>query len=83
MITEMLYWLDIDVWQTYKYQLNDRRCISIHAAMTTSSNGNIFRVVGHLCREFTGNRGSIHWSKTVAQYVYSNVMECYKWNGAI
>ena len=24
--------------------------------MMTSSNGNIFRVTGHLCREFTGNR---------------------------
>ena len=28
----------------------------IHYHMMTSSNGNIFRVTGHLCREFTGPR---------------------------
>ena len=28
--------------------------------MTTSSNGNIFRVTGHLCREFTGHRWIPH-----------------------
>ena len=37
------------------------RCISVSPCnskenMMTSSNGHIFRVTGHLCREFTGNR---------------------------
>ena len=31
------------------------RTITKHNMMT-SSNGNIFRVTGHLCREFTGHR---------------------------
>ena len=30
--------------------------IYYHVIMTTSSNGNIFRVTGHLCGEFTGPR---------------------------
>ena len=30
--------------------------------MMTSSNGNIFRVTGHLCGEFTGHRWSPRWS---------------------
>ena len=28
--------------------------------MMTSSNGNIFRVTGHLCREFTGHRSPVN-----------------------
>ena len=32
------------------------RKILFHLHMMTSSNGNIFRVTGHLCREFTGKR---------------------------
>ena len=37
-----------------------RRCRGRHMAsrMTTSSNGNIFRVTSHLCGEFTGHRHS-------------------------
>ena len=31
--------------------------IMITIIMMTSSNGNIFRVTGHLCREFTGHKG--------------------------
>ena len=33
-------------------------CFQIHQGpiMMTSSNGNIFRVTGHLCRKFTGDR---------------------------
>ena len=38
-------------WQRRK--LPELLCM---AAMMTSSNGNIFRVTGHLCREFTGLR---------------------------
>ena len=29
-------------------------CLNAYITMMTSSNGNIFRVTGHLCREFTG-----------------------------
>ena len=31
-------------------------CITSCSSMMTSSNGNIFRVTGHLCGEFTGHR---------------------------
>ena len=31
-------------------------CMKKSMNMTASSNGNIFRVTGHLCREFTGHR---------------------------
>ena len=34
--------------------VNSTRCQDSH--MMTSSNGNIFRVTGHLCGEFTGHR---------------------------
>ena len=33
-----------------------RNHVNRHATMMTSSNGNIFRVTGHLCGEFTGHR---------------------------
>ena len=44
--------------------------------MMTSSNGNIFRVTGHLCGEFTGDRWNYirEWDdiyKAFAQYIYS------------
>ena len=39
-------------WNGYHWHHKIRRNIS----MMTSSNGNIFRVTGHLCREFTGGR---------------------------
>ena len=35
---------------------NDRRYNVAASLMMTSSNGNIFRVTGHLCEEFTGPR---------------------------
>ena len=38
-----------------------RRCVCI---MMASSNENIFRVTGHLCREFTG----IHWSPVISSH---------------
>ena len=34
----------------------NRHCVDFHFAMMTSSIGNIFRVTGHLCGEFTGLR---------------------------
>ena len=37
-------------------------CISLNVFMVTSSNGNIFRVTGPLCGEFTGHR-LIHRSR--------------------
>ena len=44
-------------WVFFKYsqQTTDTNS-SIHAIMMTSSNGNIFRVIGPLCGEFTGRR---------------------------
>ena len=33
-----------------------QRVINYLTTMMTSSNGNIFRVTGHLCGEFTGHR---------------------------
>ena len=36
--------------------------------MMTSSNGNIFRVTGHLCREFTGHKGQ--WRGSLIFFFY-------------
>ena len=41
-------------WQSLRTQRNDRQMGII--PMMTSSNGNIFRVTGYLCGEFTGSR---------------------------
>ena len=45
----------VDIWS--KLLFSDKNCIHIEHAcsifMMTSSNGNIFRVTGHLCGEFT------------------------------
>ena len=41
--------------QVVSYILNAKPCISL-SSMMTSSNGNIFRVTGHLWRVFTGCR---------------------------
>ena len=44
-------------WQLLtQRQIAPRRLLSWQFHMMTSSNGNIFRVTGHLCREFTGDR---------------------------
>ena len=40
-------------WQSQFIALDK---INTKASMMTSSNGNIFRVTGHLCGEFTGPR---------------------------
>ena len=55
----------ISLWATLTqlmhYELNaSQRKVSI-CNMMTSSNGNIFRVTGHLCGEFTGPQ---HWPVT-------------------
>ena len=44
----------------------------------TSSNGNIFRVTGHLCGEFTGRMGFVKWSishvvKVVIWLIFTNM----------
>ena len=49
------YFLDIIVAKKYIPSCSFWHCGTI-ASMMTSSNGNIFRVTGHLCREFTGLR---------------------------
>ena len=43
------------------------RCFTAHPIMMTSSNGNIFRVTGHLCREFTGHRWIPHTQRPVTR----------------
>ena len=40
---------------------------SVWALMMTSSNENIFRVTGHLCGEFTGDRGEIPAQRPVTR----------------
>ena len=42
--------------------------------MMTSSNGNIFRVIGHLCREFSGHRWIPHTQANDAE------LWCYLWS---
>ena len=44
--------------------------------MMTSSNGNIFRVTGHLCREFTGPRWIPHTKASDAQ------LWCFLWSAS-
>ena len=45
---------------THIFRFNDSGAVAIASVnlsnMMTSSNGNIFRVTGHLCGEFTGLR---------------------------
>ena len=43
-------------WQATVQQAMLSRHLSVRLDMMTSSNGNIFRVTGHLCGEFTGPR---------------------------
>ena len=65
------YWENICTLSYYHHQMgsmnyyplfrvrswnNGVRCMSFYILMMTSSNGNIFRVTGHLCWEFTGPR---------------------------
>ena len=56
---------DIDHWNTsanWKFKITATHCWGLWAkrSMMTSSNGNIFRVTGHLCGEFTGPRWIPH-----------------------
>ena len=52
MLTPQTYWLlPLRPWRTIPGNI----LLTQHHKMT-SSNGNIFRVTGHLCREFTGHR---------------------------
>ena len=47
--------------------------------MMTSSNGNIFRVTGHLCGEFTGLRKMwllLHWCVFLTQWVIASACFC-------
>ena len=41
---------------THQYFANSQETLTLVFTMMTSSNGNIFRVTGHLCGEFTGPR---------------------------
>ena len=47
------YSKELQLWLSDVLNINDR---SSRPIMMTSSNGNIFRVTGHLCGEFTGHR---------------------------
>ena len=52
-----LPWLDKRI-QTHHFCMDTLPCVD--SSMITSSNGNIFRVTGHLCAEFTGPRWIPH-----------------------
>ena len=45
----------IAIWYCY-FSCVNRSPLNVHGNMMTSSNGNIFRVTGPLCGEFTGHR---------------------------
>ena len=49
-----------DIWvSVFAYQTKQKErygTSSVLTTMLTSSSGNIFRVIGHLCGEFTGHR---------------------------
>ena len=48
---------DTNFYNVMVYEFWERiRFIKIYVHMMTSSNGNILRVTGYLCREFTGPR---------------------------
>ena len=47
-----------------------------HRNMMTSSNGNIFRVTGHLCGEFTGHRWIPHTKASVTE------LWCFLWSAS-
>ena len=49
-------------------------CVHISLAMMTSSNGDIFRVTGHLCGEFTGHRWIPHTKASDAE------LWCFLWS---
>ena len=65
--SSILTWLSETCW-IVPYTSEPLLCIQLHHYlksspsyyMMTSSNGNIFRVTGHLCGEFTGPRWSPH-----------------------
>ena len=62
-------------WRLYEYKqlfLYQRRIVH----MMTSSNGNIFRVTGHLCGEFTGPRWLPHTKASDAE------LWCFLWSAS-
>ena len=59
-------------------------CINNHDVMMTSSNGNIFRVTGHLCGEFNGTRWIPHTKASDAKlwcFLWSNKRLSKQWWG--
>ena len=52
------------------------QCYSDVSCMMTSSNGNIFRVTGHLCGEFTGHRWIPHTKASDAE------LWCFLWSAS-
>ena len=57
MCVHEMYWpFDVRVDWLLLWQLYDWLRVKKHECMMTSSNGNIFRVTGHLCGEFTGHQ---------------------------
>ena len=58
--------MELVLWTLINNQC--RRCTTAQCwAMMTSSNGNIFRVTGHLCGEFTGHRWIPHTKASDAE----------------
>ena len=54
---------------------SSRKCLNM-----TSSNGNIFRVTGHLCEEFTGPRNRIQIWPSCCFFVPSAARSSLRWN---
>ena len=57
----MLFWPQCELWvnwvdTSHQQSVTSGHTCDAHFNMMTSSNGNIFRVTGHLCVEFTGDR---------------------------
>ena len=62
--------------QNMKQSLHSKKATLSHPhGMMTSSNGNIFRVTGPLCGEFTGDRWILHTKASDAE------LWCFLWSG--
>ena len=67
---------DIPQWPAVYPHKHFRHVSHICVAMMTSSNGNIFRVTGHLCGEFTGPRWIPHTKASDAE------LWCFVWSAS-
>ena len=70
------HWMGANLESTWIYQLSIHHDFCTALTMMTSSNGNIFRVTGHLCGEFTGHRW-IHRTKASDAELW-----CFLWSAS-